>query len=129
MDKSLENSLASAVDAAKTLGISTADFLTAQAPELCEQIVRYEIVLNGFFVGLGVLFSLLLVLGARMLYDEGGKDVPTLKWLMGLVFAIVGILFGPALIISHAGGLIKATTAPKLVIVERVAALAGRSVR
>lgn len=112
MNDELQKQLAGLIEAARAAGSDAATFIQQQAPELCEQILRWETVCSATFFALtSMLTAACLVLSyVRRREEDGCVYVP-----LAVALAM------PALINLYS--LLKVLTAPKLVLLEEIAKL------
>ncbi len=107
MNDQLNNQLAEALRGAQAAGKDLYGFLQAQAPDLLEQIVRWEVWSSVYGLSFGGFLILVGGVGLYALRDEEHQPI-----------ALAPILLGGFVACVNGYDLIKVLSAPKLVVLE-----------
>jgi uncharacterized membrane protein (UPF0136 family) len=120
MNEKTEQNLNEAIDWLQEAGGAIQDFAIEQAPLYCQELISYTITMSTISViGFGVVALiglLLLVLG--VVFEKGFDE--------GIAFSFVGgamLLVGGGIAICDLSTLVKAHTAPRVLILEHVRGL------
>lgn len=110
----INGALLSAINAAHQAGVSAADFVIQQAPDVCSQVVTYAAISGVIKIMIG---SMLLALAVQQfLAMKRLKQGPS-------VALVASIMVGLVILPSGLFGTVKAVFAPKLVIMEKISSL------
>lgn len=116
MTPEIDKQLASLIEAAKQAGSDAASFIQQQAPEVVEQLLRWQAVKSGcvaaFFAALTILFVKYAINRSKD-EDEYSFEPP---WQVVAVFAGILALGSAAGVL----GVLKVFIAPNLVIIEKI---------
>lgn len=115
MSPEVEKQIADILELSKKAGVQAADFLAQQAPELVEQILKWNIIINGFWVIFSL--SILIILGCTFKKIWNSLDCDE-KGI--IVFPIVGIALFFMIFVGSGLKVLKTIYAPKLVILEKI---------
>ena len=105
MNDQLNNQLAEVLRGAQAAGKDLYGFLQAQAPDLLEQIVRWEVWSSVYGLSAGAFFLLLGCIGCYVWRDEEYQPAAYAPVMIGVCFIAVS-----------GYNLIKVLSAPKLVV-------------
>jgi hypothetical protein len=127
MTPEIEKQIVSLIEAAKQTGNDAASFIAQQAPDVIAQLVRWKIAEGIFETVLGVALVWCGVKLFRLVYrkQQEGEIKEEIIWLpTGLAVAAMCI-GGFVAAYNGATQTAKATIAPKVLILETIANLAG----
>ncbi len=125
MNPETEKNINEAIDWLQSTGGSIQDFASEQAPLYCQEVVRWELWSSAVGSAVGILMIVVGVVSGLLFVkfmreDEGEPNGRTLV-TCGIMF--LSLIFGLIASKDSAPRLIKALTAPRIVIVEHLRGL------
>ena len=133
MKKLLEKELLEVIKSIKCTAKSGIDFVKKQAPDVVNQILKYEAVTKGICFALWIIAALMLIvfdvvslLKAVPFFIENTNDKYCISYLFlisGVNFCSVGMLSGT---MSSFQGFLKVIIAPKVFLIEYVQKMIDR---
>lgn len=127
MSKELNQELAELVSAAKTAGQDAFVFIKEQAPDFAQQIIAWEFA-RGWLMVVGATGALLAaVITWLVCHRLAKRNNDNDYYGVAFVISTVALIFALAGGCSGISRLVKAHTAPKIVVMEKIAeAIRGR---
>lgn len=126
MNPETEKNINEAIDWLQSTGGSIQDFASEQAPLYCQEVVQWELWSSAVGSAVGILLlvgTLLITYITRKKFGEAidNEDIHIVFISIGI--AAFSIIAGLSLSSKHTPQLIKALTAPRIVIVEHLRGL------
>jgi hypothetical protein len=126
MNPETEKNINEAIDWLQSTGGSIQDFAAEQAPLYCREVVQWELWSSAIGASIGILLLIgtpLAVYINRKTIAQANEDMDPTIVVPWMLFTIMGVVVGLVFTGEELPDLIKAITAPRLVIVEHLRSL------
>lgn len=118
MNQALGDQVAKIIASAGSACASASAFVQERAPELCRQIVAWELWSNAAYAGLAFIALFLLALVLYVAYKKNFAD----GYAAIALFSAVGLMFAVSAVREGLYGCVKPLCAPDLVVLDYVRA-------
>lgn len=130
MSNELDKQLADLVSAAKSAGSDAFAFIQQQAPDVIDQMIRWEITKGIMLAGAGLIAVFAAAATFRITHKYVSSDKSSwsnreMAWIPGALVIIACVVIAGQGVVGVMQAT-KAMTAPKLVVLEQVTRLVGK---